>query len=145
MIGLDTNLLIYARLESSPWHQAAHTFLANLTQRSDVVIAELVLIELYLALRNPTIVDPPLGPAEAVAQCQWFRDHPHWALAGSAEVMDRVWQDAAAPDFARRRIIDSRLAHTLQAHGVTELATANVRDFQDFGFARVWNPLVPET
>ena len=25
--------------------------------------------------------------------------------------------------------------------GVTELATANVQDFQDFGFARVWKPV----
>ena len=26
-------------------------------------------------------------------------------------------------------------------HGVTEFATANVKDFQGFGFTRVWNPL----
>jgi len=26
-------------------------------------------------------------------------------------------------------------------HGVTEFATANVKDFEGFGFARVWNPI----
>lgn len=32
-------------------------------------------------------------------------------------------------------------AQTLPAHGVTEFATINVRDFQGLGFRRVWSPL----
>lgn len=141
MLSLDTNLLIYARLESSPWHASARAFLESLATDSRVVIAELVLVEFYLALRNPAIMDPPLDAAAAVAECQWFRAQPHWALAEQADVMEAVWRDAAGHDFARRRIIDVRLARTLQAHGVTEFATANVKDFQDLGFTRVWNPL----
>ena len=42
--------------------------------------------------------------------------------------------------FARRRIIDARLALTLRAAGVTDLATRNIKDFTDFGFNRVWDP-----
>ena len=49
----------------------------------------------------------------------------------------------AARDFARRRIFDLRTAFCLQAFGVTDFATANVKDFADAGFARVWNPLNP--
>jgi hypothetical protein len=30
---------------------------------------------------------------------------------------------------------------TLTQQGVTEFATVNEKDFQGFGFARVWNPL----
>jgi hypothetical protein len=48
---------------------------------------------------------------------------------------------AAAPQFARRRIYDTRLALTLRHHGVSDFATANVKDFEGFGFSRVWNPL----
>jgi predicted nucleic acid-binding protein len=57
-------------------------------------------------------------------------------------LMDDVWAAAVAPRFARRRIYDARLAHTLLHHGVTEFATANLRGFEGFGLARVWNPLV---
>jgi predicted nucleic acid-binding protein len=39
--------------------------------------------------------------------------------------------------------VDARLALTLRHHGVTEFATSNVKDFEGFGFNRVWNPLVP--
>jgi hypothetical protein len=55
--------------------------------------------------------------------------------------MAQVWKLAAGESFARRRIIDVRLARTLQHHGVTTLATVNARDFIGLGFARVWNPL----
>jgi hypothetical protein len=62
-----------------------------------VAIAELVLAELYVLLRNPGV--------------------------------------------ARRHVLDARLAYTLLDHGVTELATRNVRDFEGFGFARVFDPV----
>ena len=52
-----------------------------------------------------------------------------------------LWRAAASPQFPRRRIYDARLALTLRHHGVTEFATANVKDFEGFGFTRVWNPL----
>ena len=142
MIGIDTNILIYARVATAPLHAKAVAFVEQLTAESGVVMAELVLVELYLALRYPAILLPPLDATSAAAECQHFRSHPHWALAENAEVMSAVWQDAAVTGFARRRIIDVRLARTLLAHGVTDFATVNERDFQGLGFARVWNPLV---
>ena len=143
MIGIDTNILIYARVADSPWHSKAAAFLESLRENSNVAIAELELVEFYLALRNPAILSPPLGAAEAVAECQILRCHPRWALVENAEVMSLIWSEAAQPNFARRRIIDLRLARTLQAHGVTDFATANVRDFEGLGFVRVWNPIAP--
>lgn len=142
MIGIDTNILIYARLADAPLHARAAAFLHSLAERQDVVIAELVLVELYLALRNPVVLAPPLDAAAAAAECQAFRAHPRWALAEQANVMDMVWTQVAAPGFARRRIIDVKLARTLISHGVNEFATANERDFQGLGFTRVWNPLL---
>ena len=142
MIGIDTNILIYARLASAPLHGRAVAFLESLADDANVVIAELVLVELYMALRNPAILEPPLDAPTAALECQMFRKHPRWALAEHADVMEKVWFAASAAGFARRRIIDIRLARTLIAHGVTEFATANERDFQGLGFARVWNPLL---
>ncbi|HOW68504.1 MAG TPA: VapC toxin family PIN domain ribonuclease [Candidatus Paceibacterota bacterium] len=141
MIGIDTNILIYARVADSPWYNQASAFLDGLRDNSNVVIAELVLVEYYLALRNPAVLSPALGAAAATAECQSLRKHPRWALVENANVMDGIWQETAQPGFARRRIIDLRLARTLQSHGVTEFATANVGDFEGLGFARVWNPI----
>ncbi|GAB4182909.1 MAG: type II toxin-antitoxin system VapC family toxin [Terrimicrobiaceae bacterium] len=143
MTGIDTNILLYARLEGNSVHRRAREFLESLADSPDVVIAELVLVEFYLALRNPAIIDSPLSAKAASQECQIFRQHPRWQLVENAEVMREVWDLASRRNFAHRRIIDARLAKTLLAYGVTEFATANTRDFEGFGFARVWNPLSP--
>ncbi len=62
-------------------------------------------------------------------------------MIDSADVMSDVWPIAASIGFPRRRIVDVRLAKTLQAAGVTAFATANVKDFKGLGFQKVWNPL----
>jgi toxin-antitoxin system PIN domain toxin len=141
LISLDTNLLLYSLNRDCPEHEAARTFVESCVDRRDVAIAELVLIELYVLLRNPAVVRRPLEAAPAAALCQTFRRHPRWALVDTAAVMDRVWVAAARPGAARRHVFDARLAHTLLDNGVTELATRNTRDFEGFGFARVFNPL----
>jgi predicted nucleic acid-binding protein len=104
-------------------------------------VCELVLVELYILLRNPAVVARPLGAKAAAAVCQAYRRHPCWRLVEHGPVMDQVWRLATGESFARRRIIDARLARTLQHHGVSELATVNTRDFAGLGFTRVWNPL----
>jgi predicted nucleic acid-binding protein len=84
----------------------------------------------------------PLSAPQAVDTIQRLRYHPYWELIDyPGGIMEPAWTAAAAPRFARRRIYDARLALTLRHHGVTEFATSNVKDFQGFGFTRVWNPL----
>ena len=108
-----------------------------------MAVCELVLVELYLKLRNEKIFSRPLTAAQAAAVCQTYRKNQAWTLIESAPVMEAVWGLAAQDPFAFRRIIDLRLAHTLRHHGVTEFATANEKDFAGQGFLRVWNPLSP--
>ena len=141
MISIDTNLLLYSLNRDCPEHESARAFVLTCVDRRDVAIAELVLIELYVLLRNPAVVRQPLEAREAASLCQAFRRHPHWALVDTAAVMDRVWAAAARPGVARRHIFDARLAHTLLDNGVKEIATHNPRDFEGFGFERVFDPL----
>jgi toxin-antitoxin system PIN domain toxin len=141
MISIDTNVLLYSLNRDCAEHGAARAFVEACAARADVAIAELVLVELYVLLRNPAVVRRPLGAEEAAGLCRAFRRHPRWALVDSADVMDRVWAAAARPGVARRHVCDARLAHTLLDHGVTELATRNTRGFEGFGFARVFDPV----
>ena len=141
MIAIDTNLLLYSLNRDCAEHAPARAFVEAVSARRDVAIAELVLVELYVLLRNPAVVRQPLDAPEAAALCQAFRRHPRWALVDTGVVMDRVWAAAARHGAARRHVFDARLAHTLLANGVTEFATRNTRDFDGFGFERVFDPL----
>jgi toxin-antitoxin system PIN domain toxin len=145
VISFDTNVLFPAVVRDHPDHAAAASFLGGLTTREDVAVSELVLIELYVVLRQPAVMARPLDAAAAASVCQAFRRHPRWRLIGfpsrAGDLHDRLWREAAAPSFPRSRIYDVRLALTLLAHGVSDLATVNGRDFRGLGFRRVFNPL----
>lgn len=140
-LSVDTNILVYALNTRSDVHHAARRFLESISERDDVVIAENVLIELYLLIRNPTVFPAPYAADEATAVCRRFRSNPHWRVIECRPVMDRVWGAVAAAKFPRRRIIDLRLGFTLLAAGVSEFATRNADDFADIGFTRVFDPL----
>jgi toxin-antitoxin system PIN domain toxin len=141
MISFDTNILVHASNLDSAENTAARDFLESLAEREDVVVCELMLVETYLKLRNSRIMQNPYSAEEAGAFCQALRSNSNWTLVENASVMGEVWAMASSRDFAIRRIIDARLATTLLHFGVSEFATANNKDFEGFGFTRVWNPL----
>lgn len=145
MISIDANILLYSYSTDSPFHAAAKQFLQDLANREDVALSEFVLTEFYLLLRNPAVLQNPLEASAAAAVIASYRKHPRWKTLGfpprSRELHDELWKQAATRDFARRRIYDTRTALSLTAFGVTDFATLNLKDFQNFGFKKVWNPL----
>lgn len=146
MISFDTNLLLYSLNQDCQEHEDARRFFAELpASPGAVVICELVLVELYVLLRNPAVLRSPLDATDAVSVIQPFRRHPTWRLIDlpgeTSRVMDEVWRRAGQPNFGRRVVFDARIALTLRHHGGTEFATRNDTHFAGFGFTRVWDPL----
>ena len=145
MISIDTNLLLYSLNPDSVWHQASVSFLQqNLgIPAVRVAITDYVLVELYVLLRNPAVMAKALTAKVARDLVTAYWDVPNVVRVDNANVMDEVWRLAGGKDFARRRVFDARLALTLRRAGVTQFATANVKDFESWGFEKVWNPLIP--
>jgi uncharacterized protein len=145
MLSIDANLLFYAFNRACPEHHAASTWLTGVSSREDVALSEFILCEFYVLLRNPAVVRTPLGAGESAEVINGYRRHPRWKIVGfpplSRELHDSLWRQAAETGFARRRLFDVRTAMILQAFGVKEFATANLKDFADLGFSKVWNPL----
>lgn len=145
MISIDTNILLPAVELGNSDHLKAAAFLESLQDRDDVAISEFFLLELYVLLRNPAVLARPLPPAAAADVCEAFRQHPRWQMIGfpadSRAFHDTLWPRLREDGFARRRAYDWRAALVLIRNGVTEFATVNEKDFRDFGFTRVWNPI----
>jgi toxin-antitoxin system PIN domain toxin len=145
MLSIDTNILLPAIEERNPNHEAAATYLVAINERDDVVLSEFVLLELYVLLRNPAVLKRPLRAKTALQVVQQFRGHPRWQIVGfppdSLRFHNEFWPVLGKESFARRRAFDWRLALSLRRQGVVEFATVNTRDFNGFGFSRVWNPL----
>ena len=145
MLSMDTNILLYAYNEASPWHDAAYDWMSSIQHNEDVAISEFILAEFYGLLRNPAVLKHPLTAEEAVEVIQTYRNHPRWRLIGfpteGRPLHDALWKKATAKTFAFRRLYDTRSALTMIAQGVAEFATVNVKDFEGVGFRRVWSPL----
>jgi uncharacterized protein len=141
MISCDTNILFPALEASHTHHAPARAFLESQVENHEFALCELVLVEVYVLLRNPLVATRPLDAASAVQQIDNLRRNPRWALLDyPGGLMDDIWKKASH-STAYRRVFDIRLALTLRHHGVGEFATANTKDFGGFGFQRVWNPL----
>lgn len=145
MLSVDTNIIFYALNEEADGHARSAEFIEGLENREDIAVSEFMLAELYILLRNPTVLANPFDAVDAVEICQGLRRNPKWQLLGlpkeTREFHNLFWKKLGEPGFARRRVFDCRLALSLLLQGVREFATANVKDFEGFGFQRVWNPL----
>ena len=143
ILSADTNLFLYAANPHSPHHAAARRFFDEQTSGTErFLLCGLVLVEIYMQLRNPAVFAAPKSAAEAAAFCETLRRNPHWEFGDYEPVVaGPLWQWAATTSAGFRQIIDARLAYTLLHHGVTHFATANDRHFDRFGFKSVWNPL----
>ncbi|MEI6533853.1 MAG: TA system VapC family ribonuclease toxin [Verrucomicrobiaceae bacterium] len=143
ILSADTNLFLYAANPDSPRHEAALRFFeedAHGHQR--FLLCGLVLVEIYLLLRNPAVFKKPRTAKEAAAFCHALQANPAWEYADyDPEIAQPLWNWAATTTTGFRHIIDARLALTLRHHGVTHFATANEKHFQGFGFEKVWSPI----
>ena len=143
ILSADTNLFLYAANPDSPYHGAARRFFendANGDQR--FLVCELVLVEIYMQLRNPAVFKKTKSASEAATFCRSLRSNPRWEYADyEPDVSGAVWNWVATTSGSFRHIIDARLALTLRHHGVTQFATANTKHFDGFGFERVWSPI----
>jgi uncharacterized protein len=117
MIAIDTNILVGALAAGHVNHAKAEDWLRSLTYRSDIIISEFVLVELYGLLCNPVVFSKALRPQKAAEICQSFRRHPQWRLFGfppdSTTLHEAMWIEAAKPGVSKRRVYDVRLALSL--------------------------------
>jgi predicted nucleic acid-binding protein len=138
ILSADTNLFLYAATPESPNHAAAREFFATQDSgQSRFLLCGLVLVEIYMQLRNPAVFKKPKSAKEAADFCQTLRSNP---ADYEPDVAPPLWKWAAETTTGFHHIIDARLALTLRHHGVTHFATTNEKHFEGFGFKRVWNP-----
>lgn len=143
MIAIDTNLLVYAHREDSPWHAAAlRTLTAAAEGTPPWAIAWPSIHEFLAIVTHPRIYAPPTPLAAAIDQVSAWLESPSLVLLAES---DEYWADLRTLLEAGRvvgpQVHDARIAALCAHHGVRELWSAD-RDFSRFGGLTVVNPLV---
>lgn len=142
MIAVDSNILVYAHREDSPWHAAALDGVRGLAEgRPAWAIPWPCLHEFLAVVTHPRIYAPPTPPDLAIAQVEaWLASPSLVLLAEDAGHWPRLRALLAAGQAAGPKIHDARIAAICLQHGVEELWTID-RDFSRFPALRVRNPL----
>ena len=141
MIAVDTNILLYAHREDSPWHGAAIQTLEELGSRLWAI--PWPCIHEFLAIAtHPKVFDPPSPLADALAAVNgWLECPTVTELAEHEGYLEVLVPLLRAARVTGPRIHDARIAALCLQHGVTELWTAD-RDFSRFPSLITRNPLM---
>jgi uncharacterized protein len=143
MIAVDTNLLVYAHREDSPWHEAAWSLLAGLAEGRALWAIPWPCIHEFLAIvTHPRIYAPPTPLSVALDQVEAWVESPSLVLLGEPEAYWPALRTIInAGMVTGPRVHDARVAALCIIHGVRELWTAD-RDFSRFPDLLVRNPLI---
>ena len=143
MIAVDTNLLVYAHREDSPWHEPAVTTVAALAERNSPWAIPWPCVHEFLAIvTHPRIYRPPTPLKKAVDQVTaWMESPSLLLLAEGPSSWNTVRGLLEAGRVAGPQVHDARVAALCVAHGVRELWTHD-RDFSRFPNLKTRNPLV---
>jgi len=143
MIAVDTNLLVYAHREDSPWHEAAYARLAELAEgRGPWAIPWPCLHEFLAIVTHPRIFEPPTPLDLALDQVEaWLESSSLALLAESPGYWLSLRSAIQSGRVDGPQVHDARIAALCLSHGVRELWTAD-RDFSRFPALKVRNPLI---
>jgi toxin-antitoxin system PIN domain toxin len=143
LIAVDTNILIYAHREDSPFHEPSAACIAELAEGAAAWAIPWPCVHEFLAIvTHPRIFSPPSTLEQAFAQIEaWLASPSVTLLAESATHWATLRSFLAAARVAGPQVHDGRVAALCRQHGVRELWTAD-RDFSRFSGLTVVNPLV---
>ena len=143
MIAVDTNILVYAHREDSPFHQAAFERIAELAEGLATWAIPWPCLHEFLAIvTHPRIYVPPTPLARALDQVEAWLESPTLALLAEPATYWSVLRALLVDGrVAGAQVHDARIVALCRQHGVRELWSAD-RDFSRFGGLVVVNPLI---
>lgn len=138
MLALDTNVLVYAFFDDSPFHEPASTLVSGLAESPAAwAIPWPCIHEFYAVVTNPKIFPDPELPAHARAQLDaWMRSPSLQLLAETNQHWSTLERLLMSSRVAGPAVHDARIAALCHTHGVSELVTLD-RDFSRFSELKV--------
>jgi toxin-antitoxin system PIN domain toxin len=143
MIAVDTNILVYAHREDSPFHNAARLRLQALAEGAAPWAIPWPCLHEFLAIvTHPRIFRPPTPLALALDQVDAWLESPTLTVLSES---NRHWPDLrallASAQVAGPQVHDARIAALCLQHEVRALWSAD-RDFGRYPTVIVVNPLI---
>lgn len=133
-VAIDTDFLVRLSIADHPG-QAAAVELRNrhLDAGDRFALAPQVVFEFVHVVTNPRRFTAPLTIAEALGVARaWWEAAEVDPLLPEGDVMLRYFELMEGHRLGRKRVLDTALAATCLAAGVTDLITGNAADYRIF-------------
>jgi predicted nucleic acid-binding protein len=133
--GLDTSFLVAIEVRSHEEHTGARTRFQKLLKAGDTFsISPQILAEFIHVVTDPRRFSLPLTLEQAVERAEiWWNaaEIVHIFPTSESTLLFLGWLEEFK--LGRKRLLDTMLASTLQANGITSLLTLDRNDFAVFG------------
>lgn len=142
-VFFDTNVLVYAHDELSPFHEKS-ALLLDLSIKKEIsgIISEQNIMELYRVLTNASAMSgKPLSPSEAKILIQeTYLSGELKVIYPSKDTMRKTLEIASQKKLTSARIFDVRLYVQASQHSPTCFVTYNTGHFKNLGDLPVRTP-----
>ena len=136
MIGIDTTFLVHIEIRESEAHAAAMDVLRGriLGHDREAGLAPQVLTEFVHIVTDRRRFDRPLSMHHAVEKARfWWNAREVARVFPVEETVTLFLSWMREHELGRKRLLDTMLAATYYANGITTIATSNARDYRGFG------------
>jgi predicted nucleic acid-binding protein len=142
-VFVDTNVLVYSRIAHSPLQGNASAKLGSIAAAGHPLwVSRQVLREFLASMSRPGTLNVPTPMATHLADVRLFEATFPVAEDGPAVTAHLLNLLAAIP-CAGKQVHDANIVATMLAHGIPNLLTHNVADFNRFAGRITILPLVP--
>lgn len=139
MIGLDTSILVAHAIAEHPQHEASQRWLDDEIARNQTfAITSGILAEFIHIVTDARRFETPLAMPEALERAAFWSEAREVTLLAADDAVNALWLKWLA-DFqlGRKRLLDTLIAVTWHAAGISEICTLNPRDFKVFDVFRI--------
>jgi hypothetical protein len=143
MIAVDTNILVYAQREESPFHSPAKKVVTDLAEGSQLwAIPWPCLHEFIVVITHPRIYTPSTPLDDVLKQIDYWLESPHLVLIGeSGDYWPGFKELLRKGRITGPRIHDAKIMAVCLQNGVKTLWSAD-RDFTRMEGLEIRNPLI---
>lgn len=131
-VFVDTNVLVYAAVQTAPLHSTARTVLQSMRDEArDLWISRQVIREYLAVLSRPQTFSKPVPMVALVDDAQQFErvfrvaDEDSGVTKALLDLVERV-------PVAGRQIHDANIVATMRANGIGRVLTNNAADFERY-------------
>lgn len=131
-VFLDTNILIYRQVATSPFHEQARRRLAELRQNQAVFwIAYQSLREYFSVMTRPQACSPALTVSQAVHD--WQQMIAAFCLTAEGPEVNQALQTLISKkQLGGKQIHDANIVAMMQVYQIEAVLTHNIADFKRF-------------